>query len=295
MPRQRFGVVLLIPAPWAIEIDGLRRASGDQQLDRVPPHITLVPPVNVRVDDVPAALAVLRAAAAAHPGPLTLRLGPPASFHPDTDTLYLRVGADDLERSAVRALRDAVFAGPFERRLEWPFVPHVTLSDVADRARSDAALDALADYEVDATFDRLHLLEEQRARHGRRVWVPVADAPFEAPAIVGRGGIELELSRSSLVDPDAVAFEQREHDALGAPRPPTDLPAAATSIVFIARRRGEVVGVARGWSREGERELRSLLVGTEHRGQGIARQLRLAFASARVPDDVAGRAQNHNR
>lgn len=288
MSRQRFGVVLLLPEPWAAEVDGLRRACGDQQLDRVPPHLTLVPPVNVRVDDVPAALAVLRTAAAAEAGPLVLHLGPPASFHPDTDTLYLRVGADDAERAAVQRLRDAVFAGPLERTIEWPFVPHVTLSDVADRARSEAALDALGDYLVEVSFDRVHLLEEQRARHGRRVWVPVADAPFEAPAIVGRGGIELELSRSELVDPEASVFEQREYERLDQQRPPPRRPAAATSIVFTARFRGELVGVARGWSREGERELQSLLVGAEHRGQGIARQLRLAFAGAPVPDDDEG-------
>jgi len=278
--------VLLIPEPWATEIDGLRRACGDQQLARVPPHLTLVPPVNVRVEEVPAALATLRSASARQDGPLTISIGPPASFHPDTDTLFLRVGAGDAERDAVRGLRDAVFVGPLERTVEWPFVPHVTLSDVADQARSEAAIDALADYLVEVTFDRLHLLEEQRARHGHRVWVPVADAPFEPPAIVGRGGIELELSRSTLVDPEAIGFEQREYDLLDDHRPPAVLPAAATPIVFTARRRDDVVGVARGWSREGERELQSLLVGADHRGQGIARQLRLAFASARVADDA---------
>lgn len=283
--RLRLGVVLLVPEPWAIEINGLRRACGDQQLERVPPHVTLVPPINVRVEDVPAALTVLRAAAATRPGPLVVRLGPPASFHPDTDTLHLAVGADEGERAEVRTLRDAVFVAPLERTLEWPFVPHVTLSDVADQARSSAALDALADYLVEVPFDRLHLLEEQRSRHGRRIWVPVADAPFESPAIVGRGGIELELCRSELVDPEATAFEQREYGMLDVSSPPPRLPAGATPMVFCARRRGELVGVARGWSREGEREIGSLLVAAGHRGLGIARQLRLAFAGARVPDD----------
>ena len=117
------------------------------------------------------------------------------------------------------------------------------------------------------------------------MWVPVADAPFESPAIVGRGGIELELSRSLLVDPEALDFEVREFELLDESRPPHRLPVASAPLVFTARRHDEVVGVARGWSREGQREIQSLLVGAEHRGLGIARQLRLAFAAARVADD----------
>ena len=60
----RFGVVLLVPPPTAHEVDGLRRAFVDPALDRVPPHVTLVPPVNVRAEDVAITLQGLRAAVA---------------------------------------------------------------------------------------------------------------------------------------------------------------------------------------------------------------------------------------
>jgi hypothetical protein len=52
MGRHRLGVVLLVPDPWAAEVDGLRRALGDEALDRVAPHITLVPPSNVSDEDL---------------------------------------------------------------------------------------------------------------------------------------------------------------------------------------------------------------------------------------------------
>ena len=81
--RWRLGVVLLSPDAVAAEVDGLRRACGDGAIDRVPPHITLVPPVNVREDDVPAAVAVLRSAAA-RAAPLELTIGPVATFAPPT-------------------------------------------------------------------------------------------------------------------------------------------------------------------------------------------------------------------
>src|ERR687897_367343 len=56
MPRRRLGVALVLPEPVATEIDGLRRALGDATLGRIPAHLTLVPPVNVADDDLPAAL-----------------------------------------------------------------------------------------------------------------------------------------------------------------------------------------------------------------------------------------------
>jgi 2'-5' RNA ligase len=168
MARRRLGVALLIPPPVAAEIDGLRRALGDGALGRMPPHLTLVPPVNVHADALGDALAVLRAAAAAT-RPLDLRLGPAATFHPVTPVVYLDVGGDV---DALTRLRDRVFAPPLARELTHSFAPHVTVADEMDPARIPAAVTALADYVVDVRIDTLHLLEEGRGR----VWRPIADA-----------------------------------------------------------------------------------------------------------------------
>ena len=65
MTKARLGVALLLPAGVSAEVDGLRRALGDGALGRIPAHLTLVPPVNVREDRLGHALAVLRSAAAA--------------------------------------------------------------------------------------------------------------------------------------------------------------------------------------------------------------------------------------
>ena len=79
MARQRLGVVLLVPQPVATEIDGVRRALGDEARERIGPHITLVPPVNVAERDLPRAFTLVRSAASTV-APLTLRIGPVASF-----------------------------------------------------------------------------------------------------------------------------------------------------------------------------------------------------------------------
>lgn len=171
MPRVRLGVALLLPPPLDAEIDGMRRALDDGSLGRIPAHLTLVPPVNVREDRLGEALAVLRLAASVT-AVFTLVLGPPATFLPANPTVHLAV----LDTAVVRTLRDKVFVDPLARPLTWPFVPHVTLADDATPERIAAALVALAGYRAEATFDRVVLLREGPGR----VWSSIADAPFRA-------------------------------------------------------------------------------------------------------------------
>jgi 2'-5' RNA ligase len=220
VPRVRLASALLVPEPIAREIDGLRRALGDN-FERVPPHLTLVPPVNVRVEEVGAVLAQLRSVAAVVL-PISVTLGPPATFMPVNPVVYLSVSGD-LE--GVGATRSGLFAGPLSRPVEHEFVPHVTIVESTTPARIEAALTALADYRVDVTFESVHLLQEED-----RVWRPIAEARFESPLIVGRGGIETEITRSSLADPEALEFmgEQREE----------------AEQVVVARREGVIVAAA---------------------------------------------------
>ena len=229
----------------------MRRALGDGTLGRMPAHLTLVPPVNVREDRLGEALAVLRRAAAAT-RPFTLTLGPPATFLPDNPTLYLRVAGE------VQALRDRVFVDPLARPLTWPFVPHVTLADEAQPDRIAAALEALAEYAVDVTFDRVHLLREGPGR----AWAPIADAMFAPPAVIGRGGLPVEITVTETVDPEAQAL------ADGFP------------LVVTARTDGVVAGYAEGWCRPPAAHLWALIVVKEHAYLGVGDHLVAAFRSA---------------
>jgi 2'-5' RNA ligase len=268
MGRLRLGVALLLPSPRAEEVNGLRRALDDRSLERVPPHLTLVPPVNVRQQDLGRALATLRAAAAATAASIVVTVGPPASFLPANPVLYLPVGGDV---DAVHALRQRIWQPPLTRSLTWPFVPHVTLADDAHPDRIDAAQRALAGYTAEVTFDRVHLLIERRP--GPR-WQPLADVAFGPPAVVARGPLAVELVRSHQVDPEGVLLLEVEGVDLGLPSAPFKGP-----MVVTARREGGVVGLAAGWlSADGFQS--AVLVATPHRGQGIGRHLSSALAVA---------------
>jgi 2'-5' RNA ligase len=273
MARRRLGVALLLPPPVADEVNGLRRAVGDGSLERIPPHLTLVPPVNVREEQLGGALAVLRAAAAASPPSLTVALGPPRTFLPANPVLYLPVGG---ELEALHALRNRVFVPPLDRPLTWPFVPHVTLADEGEPETVQRAAEALDRYSAVVAFERIHLLQEVH-RDGRR-WEPLADVALGVPAIIGRGGLALELTRSQLVDPEAAPLLvpcRHLLDELGVCPP-------SQQLVVTARRQDEVVGLALArMTPDGGRV--AVLVAPPHRHQGIGSHL-LAAVEAGVRD-----------
>lgn len=250
-------MALLVPSPWDGEVDGLRRAVGDGALTRMPPHLTLAPPVNVRDDRLDAALAVLRQAAG-RAAPLTVTLGPPATFLPDTPVLYLAVGGPGL--AALHRLRHDIFVAPLERRLTWPFEPHVTLADEASPERIAAATVALADYRTEVTFDRVHLLEEGAGR----VWRLLADVALEAPAVAARGSLEIEVATSADLDPEASRWAERVAG---------EASHRTTPLAVTARRQGEVVGALRGWVGPEVAYFMDIVVGPGQRHQGVGSHL----------------------
>jgi len=287
MARMRLGVALLVPDPLAHEINGLRRACGDGALDRVPPHLTLVPPVNVSESRLTEALARLRAAAAVVDG-LALDLGPVTSFLPDSPTLYLAVRGDEGQFDRLRRVRDAVFQPPLERPLTWPFVPHVTIADDLPPGRLDAAVTALADYRGHVEFRGIHLLHERRDE-GSATWTPIADYRFGGPLTVGLGSLPLELTISDVADPEARSLlDDTSLDGAGTSHDgsPPSTP-GWHPLVVTARRRDELVGVLTGWSDGHRSQVGVVVVAPAHRGEGIARHLYARLVAEGGADVVA--------
>lgn len=263
--RRRVGVALLLDAPVAAEVEGLRRALGDGARERIAPHITLVPPLNLPAAALGDALGVLRSAAAGAPPSLRLRLGPVATFAPVNPVLYLEVGGTDA--AALGALRTAVFTPPLHREGSWPWVPHVTVADDADPERIAAAVVALRSYSMPVEVDRIVLLELQEGK-----WSPLADATFGPPWRVGTGGFAVTLDRSTMVDPEAAAV--LELPAGGAARG-----GAGRRAVITARADGRPVGVGAAW-RASEEDYLAVWVPVGQRGYGVGRHVLAALGAA---------------
>ena len=263
MARRRLGVVLLVPGAEAAAVDGLRRALGTD-VRRIPAHVTLVPPVNVADADGPRVLALLRAAGAAA-RPLHLTLGPVATFEPVSPVVFLEVSGDV---DGVSALRDQVFVAPLARPLTHPFHPHVTLAEDLPPSRMAAAAASLQGFVADVTVDRLHLLEERRLGDGRRIWRPIADVALGPPAVVGRGGLPLDLAVGERPDP-----ESRAVLATDCSRHP---------LTVTARRDDAVVGVATGVVAGALGWVDRLVVADGHRRQGIGHHLLARFEATAI-------------
>ena len=82
----------------------------------------------------------------------------------------------------------------------------MTLADQASAGGSRRRLDRTGPYRSAARFDRVVLLEERERR-----WHPLADACLGPPAVVGRGGLELEIIEGRMLGPDVLAMAESQH------------------------------------------------------------------------------------
>ena len=265
---------MLLDPPVAGEVQGLRRALGDGSLAAIGPHLTLVPPLNIAEGQLGDVLATVRSAAAAEPGPISLVLGPVLTFVPASPVLYLGAGGSEPSQlAALDRLAGAVLQGPLGRPRRWPWVPHVTVCDeVPGEEHAAAAVRALASYRTNAVFDRAVLLEQQGTR-----WSPLADAALGPAAVVGRGGIELEIVRGRAIGPDGAALVRGAGGEL-----PPGAAEAPERIVLTGLMSGGTIGLAVAWWQgiPGSRLDVCVFVAPRARRQGIGRALLSALESA---------------
>ncbi len=262
--RVRVFVAIVFTDRLAAEIDGLRRALAPELIARLPPHCTLIPPQNVRVEEWASLEATIRAAAAAS-APFRLTLGPIGTFLPRTPVAYLACNAED---GVLESLRSRLAVGPLAppRRVERPFVAHCTLTTRLSPAMASAVSAVLSPFRAATVVDRVVLLVQEDGPAHR--WRPRADYLLGAASVLGRGGVELEMTWSSLADSEALALLGED-----ATRP---LGEFGDSRIVVARWQGQAVAAAVCRLASGALHIDQLLVQAEHRRQGVATQLVIA-------------------
>ena len=220
VPRVRLGVVIVVPEPVATEIEGLRRALGDPVLDRIMPHVH-ARAAGERPRRRPRRGAVRAASCRGHRSVDGVHAGAAAAtFGPDSPVLYLPVEG---------GVRGGSTGSPGCGRLSWWRRCNATSTTTSSpTSRSPPSWRrprlAAASRRWPTSPGRSSPIRSpccastvrpsrQAQRAGRRSPMPA----WRAPSIVGRGGFELELTVSSLLDPDGAVARRRRTPTPTAP------------------------------------------------------------------------------
>ena len=258
-----------VAGPEGAEIDGLRRALGGSGLGRINPHVTLVPPVNVRDEELVDVLRQLRSAA--REDPAVVRIGPARTFAPRTPVVYLEVSGDTARIAGLRRQLAVAPLVPEIARRERPFVPHVTVGGRVEGPRIAAALEMLADFQLTATLTSVMLCEQDEVAP-RYPWRVIADVVLGSGSTVGRGGRELTFVASTILDPEAEVWADATpgEDVTGAVAriPPTGDP-----FVLTAYADDQPVAAVVGTIGQGSAEIHRWRLDEHRRGEGIGGQL----------------------
>ncbi|MBY3555645.1 2'-5' RNA ligase family protein [Modestobacter lapidis] len=167
------GVVVSVPEPWAQLLVDWRAKVGDPQARLVPPHVTLLPPTEVRECDRGAISEHLAAVARRHP-PFAVHLSGTGTFRPVSEVVFVAValGIADCELIA-----NDVRTGPLARPLNFPYHPHVTVAHDVSTEMLDVAYAGLS--ELHAEFRVGSFTEFEQQPDG--AWAVVREYPLTGP------------------------------------------------------------------------------------------------------------------
>lgn len=152
----RVGVALAIPEPHAAALAGWRRRIGDPEADKIPPHVTLLPPTDFDFDQLELVEKHLTEAATAVL-PFTMRLAGTGTFRPVSQVVFVQVSTGIAE---CELLEEAVRRPPIDRPVEFPYHPHVTVGhDVTDECL-DQAFEGMRNFIAQFSVDHLTMYSQ---------------------------------------------------------------------------------------------------------------------------------------
>lgn len=146
---QTIGVAIPIPEPWGSQLQRYRESIGDPMAVHIPPHITLVPPVDLAPSVVGEVEAHLDAAAGVV-APFDVHLRGTATFRPLSPVVFVAL-AEGI--SGCESLEHEVRSGPLGVDLNYPYHPHVTIAHAVEDEVLDRAFTELADFEARFSVD----------------------------------------------------------------------------------------------------------------------------------------------
>lgn len=147
------GVAIALPEPWATQLQDYRTALGDETANRIPTHITLVPPTEVGEEQLTGIEEHL-AGAAAGSDCFPIHLRGTGTFRPVSPVVFVML-AEGI--AGCEQLAAAVRGGPLAVPLQFPYHPHVTIAHHLDEPQLDKAFAELAAFECLFEAEEFHL------------------------------------------------------------------------------------------------------------------------------------------
>ena len=153
MTTTTIGVAIAVPEPWGSQLQDYRLSLGDPHATGIPTHITLMPPFEIAVDDLPRIEKHL-VEASARSDAFRIHLRGTGTFRPVSPVVFVTVveGISGCERLAF-----AVRRGPLETQLKFPYHPHVTVAHHLEDDLLDRAFDDLATFDCVFVADRFSM------------------------------------------------------------------------------------------------------------------------------------------
>lgn len=153
------GVAIDIPPPAGDLLDEAR-SRYEPEAGELRPHVTLLPPIDVDAEAMPAVLRHLEQVAR-DTAPFRLTLSGTGTFVPVTRVVFVTVtdGAEDCARLEAR-----VRSGDMAVETRYPYHPHVTLAHDVPDALLDRALADLAGFTAEVDVTAIRLFERRSGR-----------------------------------------------------------------------------------------------------------------------------------
>jgi 2'-5' RNA ligase len=169
------GVAIAVPEPWGSQLQDYRASLGDSMATGIPTHITLMPPFELDVEDLPMIEQHLLEASARSKA-FRIHLRGTGTFRPVSPVVFVTVveGISGCEQLAF-----AVRRGPLETHLQFPYHPHVTIAHHLPDDLLDRAFEELSSFDCVFTADRFSMYVHD-AHDG---WVVARDFALTAAAV----------------------------------------------------------------------------------------------------------------
>ncbi len=209
--KKRFLVAVILEESLAQEVRSLSHLLGQPFAMRIPPHITLMPPINLPEDKLDSLRIAVREAVEIF-SEATIYLGPISSFWPRNPAIFIKVLADEQQdfegktgdnNSFLHYIFNQLSIGDLEppiTRDAYRFIPHITIGHAKNICDVERATDLFRDYSAVGKVDSVAILE-QDLESKEKSWSVVDEPYFGKTQKTTLAGENVRIAYDKIISP----------------------------------------------------------------------------------------------